>query len=134
MNTWIGCFWVAVGGSFGALARFGIANLVRRWSLTTFPLAGFPLGTLGANLLGCFLIGLLFGSSIAEKAPAIKLGAGVVFLGSLTTFSTFSAEVVTQLNEGQWLTALGYTLVSVFAGLLLVFAGMAVANGFRATT
>ena len=134
MNTWIGCFWIAVGGSLGALTRFGIANLVRRWNFPGPSLAGFPIGTLAANLLGCFLIGLLFGSGVGDKSPAIKLGAGVGFLGSLTTFSTFSAEVVNQLNEGAWMTAFGYMFVSVFVGLLLVFAGMAVANGFRATT
>lgn len=126
MDTWIGCCWVALGGSLGALSRFGIANLARRCFA-----ADFPMGTFVANLLGCFLIGLFLGSGAGEKVPAIKFGVGIGFLGSLTTFSTFSAEAVTQLNEGQGLTALGYILVSIFAGLLLTFAGMAIANSFR---
>ena len=128
MNTWVGCCWIAFGGGLGALSRFGIANLVRRWVQPDFPLA-----TLMANLIGCFLIGLLLGSGIGEKIPAVKFGVGVGFLGSLTTFSTFSAETVVQLNDGEWLTAFGYVAVSVLAGLLLAFAGMAIANGFRAT-
>ena len=127
MDTWIGCCWIALGGSLGALSRFGIANLARRWAVTDF-----PLGTFAANLLGCFLIGLLLGSGLGEKIPAIKFGIGVGFLGSLTTFSTFSAEAVTQINEGQWLMAMSYVLISIFAGLLLAFAGMAIANSFRA--
>ena len=127
MNTWIGCGWIALGGSLGALSRFGIANLARRWVGTDF-----PLGTFVANLIGCFLIGLLLGSGVGDKVPAIKFGIGVGFLGSLTTFSTFSAEAVTQLNEGQWLPAMSYVLVSVIAGMLLAFVGMAIANSFRA--
>lgn len=128
MSTWVGCCWIAVGGGLGALSRFGIANLVRRW---VHP--DFPLGTLVANLIGCFFIGLLLGSGVGEKMPAAKFGVGVGFLGSLTTFSTFSAEIVGQLNDGEWLTAFGYVLVSVLAGLLLTFAGIAIANGLRAT-
>ncbi len=123
MNTWVGCCWIALGGGLGALSRFGIASLFRRWVQPDF-----PLGTIVANLIGCFLIGLLFGSGIGDKVPAIKFGIGVGFLGSLTTFSTFSAETVAQLNNGQWLTAFGYVLVSVLAGLLLTFAGMAIAR------
>jgi len=129
METWVGCCWIAVGGSLGALSRFGIANLVRR-----FVVPDLPLGTLAANLLGCFLIGLFLGSGAGEKIPAAKFGVGVGFLGSLTTFSTFSAETVSQLNQGEWLTAVGYVLVSVLAGVLLTFAGMAIANSFRAAT
>ena len=126
MDTWISCCWVALGGGLGALSRFGIANLARRCFVTDF-----PLGTFAANLLGCFFIGLLLGSGLGEKTPAIKFGVGVGFLGSLTTFSTFSAEAATHLNKGQTLLGMGYVLVSLFAGLLLAYAGMAIARSFR---
>ena len=91
----------------------------------------FPAGTLFANLIGCFLMGVLLGSDLGGKYPAAKLAIGFGFLGSLTTFSTFSAETMTQLNQQQYLVAAGYALVSVVGGVLLTFLGMAIVSPFR---
>ena len=118
---------VATGGALGAMSRFGIYELLRRWKLAGDSVeSGIPLATLLANLIGCFLIGLLLGSGVGEKSPALKYGFGVGFLGSLTTFSTFSAESVEQMQSGQSYLALAYVLISLMAGVLLVYAGMMV--------
>lgn len=126
MESWGSLFWVAVGGGAGAVSRFWIAMLSKHWIAPDF-----PMGTLGANLIGCFLMGALLGSGVGDKYPVAKLALGFGFLGSLTTFSTFSAETMTQLNQHQYLVAAGYAMVSVVGGVLLTLAGMALAGAFR---
>ncbi|MFK7768539.1 MAG: fluoride efflux transporter CrcB [Mariniblastus sp.] len=110
---------IGLGGAIGALSRYGIAEFSKR----VFSVE-FPLGTLIANLVGCFLIGVLLGSGHADKSDPIRLGLGIGFLGSLTTFSTFSAETVTQINSGNWLIAFSNVGISLGLGLILVFVGM----------
>ena len=126
MESWWSLFWVMVGGSAGAGSRYGIAILTKHWISPEF-----NIGTLIANLTGCFLIGLLIGSDLGAKFPAAKLAIGIGFLGSLTTFSTFSAETVDQLDQQQYLLAAGYVSISVTAGVLLTFFGIALSSGFR---
>lgn len=126
-------FWqfaiVAAGGAFGAMSRYGFVRLVQRFEPEEGQLAfGIPLATLLANLVGCFLIGILLGTDFGDKHEAVKLGVGVGFLGALTTFSTFSAETIEQLQNGQSWTAMIYVSLSLMLGFGLVVAGMAVAK------
>lgn len=107
------------GGALGALSRYGIARLGEQVAK-----AGFPVGTFAANMLGCFLIGLLLGSGVGEKNASIKLAAGVGFLGALTTFSTFGAETVSLASDSKWGLAVGNVTANVIVGLALVVLGM----------
>ena len=88
--------FVALGGACGALARYGAGRLVA--SIVEHP---FPLGTWTVNLVGCFLIGMtvpLFGQlSGAERARFFLV---VGFLGSFTTFSTFSLDTMALWGDG----------------------------------
>jgi len=86
----------------------------------------FPLGTLIANLLGCFLIGILIGSGKTETNNSLKLSFGVGFLGALTTFSTFGAETIGHAQSGNLGIAGANVAVNVVVGLLAVVIGMAV--------
>jgi CrcB protein len=111
---------VALGGALGAMARFGISSLVIRCCDVTF-----PLGTLIANVTGCFLIGLLIGSRIGETMPWCKHHLGIGFLGSLTTFSTFSAETLELFHQNRWSVAGINVALSLTLGLICVALGIA---------
>lgn len=104
------------------------ANL--RWVLGTWLnpyLPHLPLGTLAANLLGAFLIGLavaLF-AALPTLSAFWRLFFITGFLGALTTFSTFSSEVFSELQAGRWSWGLAAILVHVAGSLLMVGLGMA---------
>lgn len=102
--------FVAAGGALGAVARFVTSNLIHALVPGRFPLA-----TLCVNVLGSFLIGVLY-VLIAERGVLHtdwRSVAMVGFLGAFTTFSTFSLEAVTLLEHGFVGQALGYTAASV---------------------
>ena len=122
MNTSMQMVWVAIGGALGAITRFGIAELARRYLGQSF-----PIGTLIANLTGCFLIGILLGSG-NDKSEAFRLGVGVGFLGALTTFSTFGLETIRHINEEEWFYAIGNVLANVILGLTFVTIGIAISK------
>lgn len=113
--------FVALGGACGALARYGAGRLVARFVETPF-----PWGTWTVNLLGCFLIGmtvpLLGPLGAADRARAFLV---VGFLGSFTTFSTFSLDTVALWGHGHGLLGLLNAAGSLVCGLLLVAAGRA---------
>lgn len=114
------CLLVGAGGFTGAVCRFGIAHVSRFLWATSF-----PLGTLIANLVGCFLIGVLIGSGKADTNHHLRLSFGVGFLGALTTFSTFGAETMHHAQNGAaWIAGLNVA-VNLIGGLLAVFVGMA---------
>jgi len=118
---------IALGGAFGALARFGLTNLG-----TQLMGAHFPWGTLAVNVIGSFAIGLLF-IALVEKnlLPMAWRSALIVgFLGAMTTFSTFSLHTVHMIQEGRIMEAMGYVLSSVFACLLATFAGLLLGRQF----
>jgi CrcB protein len=112
---------VALGGAFGACARY----LVGRWSLGAFD-SGLPLGTFLVNLSGGLVMGLLAGWLTRQTSDSehLRLLLGVGVLGGFTTFSAFSLELVTMLNRGDTLWALAYALASVTGAVLAVFAGL----------
>lgn len=91
-------FAVAVGGAFGAVARYGVSI----WMMQQFG-GGFPWGTLAVNLVGCFLLGLLDGFVVSGQlvSAEARLLLGTGFLGALTTFSTFSVETIRAFEVGQ---------------------------------
>lgn len=101
--------FVAFGGAFGALARYLLSGALH----TLLPMR-FPLATLCVNLIGSFVIGILY-VLIAERGvlhPDWRSVAMVGFLGAFTTFSTFSLEVVVLLEHGHVGEALLYVLAS----------------------
>jgi len=110
-----------VGGGLGAASRYGISLLtVKMWGTR------FPWGTLTVNLMGCFLIGLLFGLSdrVRLLTPDMRLLLITGFLGALTTFSTFSMETVSAGRAGMMVQPLMNILVNNLGGLALTFLGL----------
>lgn len=112
---------VAVGGAAGTLVRFATGN----WIAANWP-QHFSLGTFLVNIVGCLLIGLLYGFFLMRPELPIELRAGLIvgFLGGLTTFSSFSLDTLRLLESGQVPLALGYAALSVFGGLLATWAGL----------
>ena len=121
MRTEIELLLIGLGGALGAITRFGIGELSRKYIAGTF-----PFHTLIANLVGCFFIGVIMGSGHAKKSDPIRLGIGIGFLGALTTFSTFGAETINHLHDGDWPTAFLNVFANVVLGLVFVFLGMLV--------
>jgi CrcB protein len=116
---------VGIGAALGAWLRWALAVALNA------RVAHFPLGTLAANLAGGFLVGLAVAYFAArhDLSPAWRLFAITGFLGGLTTFSAFSAEVVGLLMAGDWIRGAALAFAHLAGSLLLTFAGFAV---FRA--
>ncbi len=112
---------VAVGAGIGAVLRWWLSARLN----ALFPT--IPPGTLASNLIGAYVVGaaIAFFAGFPAIAPEWRLLIVTGFCGGLTTFSTFSAEMVNLLREGQILWACGELAVHVTGSLLLTFAGMA---------
>ena len=114
-------FAISIGASAGAVLRW----LLGRSLNTLFPL--IPPGTLTANLLGGYLIGLALAifTALPNLSPEWRLLIVTGFLGGLTTFSTFSAEVATLLQQGRLLWAGAAISMHVIGSLFMTLLGMA---------
>ena len=123
--------YVALGGAVGSVLRYHAGRAVGA-------LAGeanaFPWGTLAVNIAGSLLMGALVGW-FARSAPgeaateSARLLLGVGLLGGFTTFSAFSAELVTMLHRGQAGMAFGYAAASLIAGMAAVVIGLVAVQG-----
>jgi CrcB protein len=110
---------ICIGASVGALSRWGLA-------LWLTPGGVIPWGTLAANLIGGYLIGVCIATfqSMPQLDPVWRLLLVTGFLGGLTTFSTFSAEVVIYLLEERYGLAALTALLHVMGTLLMTVAGI----------
>lgn len=116
---------VAVGGAVGSMLRFGLSHWVQ--ALTG---RGFPYGTLSVNVLGCLAMGILY-ALFAERLAAYgiwRLGLLTGLLGGFTTFSAFSIETFSLLEQGETATALSYVLTSVLLCLVATWLGVQLAK------
>jgi len=118
---------VFVGGALGTLARAGLATVMApdpgRWPWPTFIV----------NIVGAFLLGY-FTTRLLERLPVSSyrrplLGTGVC--GGLTTFSTMHVETVRMLEHHHYGLALGYTAVSIVAGLIMLYLATALVRRVR---
>ncbi|WP_085994281.1 fluoride efflux transporter CrcB [Oceanobacillus senegalensis] len=109
---------VMTGGFFGAICRFTLGE----WIYTN---NGFPLGTFLINLIGCFILGwfLTFVSQNKKIRPEYTLLIGTGFIGSFTTFSTFSVETLNLFQEGLIFMGILYVLATTVSGLVLAYVG-----------
>ena len=121
MMGWRALIAVALGGVLGCLLRYGLALAFNRY----FP--SIPPGTLAANFIGCYIIGVALAFFALNPALPIewRLFLTTGFCGGLTTFSTFSAEVVTLLQSGRPTWALGAVALHLGGSILLTLAGFA---------
>lgn len=110
---------ISIGASLGALLRWQLGLKLN----SLFP--ALPLGTLSANLIGAYIIGfaIAYFSQIPQISPEARLLIITGFCGGLTTFSTFSAEIFTQLQNSQMLWAFRTAIVHMFGSVLLTFLG-----------
>lgn len=120
MNLTPSFFAVLIGGAVGCLVRWFLGIQLNH----LFP--NLPPGTLVANLVGGFIIGLAiaFFAGNPHLSPAWKLLITTGFCGGLTTFSTFSAEVVTHLQSGRLPHAIAAIMIHVIGSLLMTALGM----------
>ncbi len=111
---------IALAGSLGALARYGLSGIVPSPADSDF-----PWGTVAVNILGCFLFGLVWslydrGAMSTETRIIVLTG----FLGAFTTFSTFVFESGQMMREAQWMLAVGHITLQNVVGVLALFAGL----------
>jgi len=118
---WKSVFAIALGAAFGAVLRWQLGLKLN----ALFPTV--PPGTLAANLIGGYVIGLglAFFSALPGLAPEWRLLVVTGFCGGLTTFSTFSAEIATLLQQGRPSWALASVATHVIGSVLMSLAGIA---------
>jgi len=126
LHTLHAVFAVCLGASVGALARWQLGLWFNH------PGAWLPWGTLAANLIGGYVIGVLAGVFLIypDINPAWRLLLVTGLMGGLTTFSSFSAEVVEMMVAQRWGTALSTTLLHVGGSFALTYAGLRSVRGF----
>jgi CrcB protein len=110
-------FTIGAGSFIGGIMRYLLSLLIQTKSASPFPLP-----TLAVNIIGCFLIGIVFGLfDKGQISPELKLFLATGVLGGFTTFSAFSNETIILFREGQAAYALLYVAVSVIIGLLATY-------------
>jgi fluoride exporter len=122
-------WYVAFGSALGGAARLLLGNWIQQRAGTSF-----PLGTLIINITGSFILGFLIRYAIATPGigPEMRALLTTGFCGGYTTFSTYSFETATLIEDGRYERASLYIVLSVGLALLGVFGGFATARQFIA--
>jgi len=113
--------FVGLGGAVGSLLRYFIYHIMLKVGGGVFPF----LGTLLVNLLGATALGWFTSKLLLSKKLPGPLGAaiGTGLIGSFTTFSTLSSELIALLQDKHYFLAVGYLLISIIGGLIFAFTG-----------
>lgn len=111
---------VAMGGALGSVGRFLLSKAVQEHTATAFPVATFAV-----NVVGCFVIGLVYGLSLRgnESAGDMKLLLATGFCGGFTTFSTFMNEGSALMKDEHYTYMMLYLFGSLALGLIAVLSG-----------
>jgi len=117
-------WYVAVGSAVGGAARFALSSVIQQRA------GAFPVGTLVVNITGSLILGFLMRYALGSTSVSAETRALLTtgFCGGYTTFSTFSYETVTLVQDGDYRRAAMYVLVSVVVSLVATFVGIAAAN------
>lgn len=118
---------VAFGGSLGAVLRYLIFFYFEKMHKSIFPWQ-----TLAVNLLGAFLIGLLWGYfDRVYASPGLRMFIFIGVLGSFTTFSTFAFDIFSMIHDGQFKNMIVYILSTNILGIGLAFGGFYLSYGLK---
>lgn len=118
-------WYVAIGSAVGGVIRYLLGGAIQRTLA-----ASFPTGTLVINVTGSALLGFIFRYALETPAvtPEIRALLGIGFCGGYTTFSTFSYETLTLLEDGDWRRAGLYVGLSLIGSVLAAFLGFMAAR------
>lgn len=119
---------VALGGAFGAVARYWLGGLIVSHLPSRFPLGTFVVNITGSFIIGCFLT--LFGDRTTLH-PNWRLLVATGFVGAYTTFSTFEYETFRLIESGDFPHAAWNVLLSVMVGFAAVSLGVAAGRWFQ---
>ena len=120
-------FLVGIGGAIGSNLRYGLSTWLGHLATTPYQ---FPIATTLINVLGSLILGCLAGSA-SDRTQAIYLLLGVGFCGGFTTFSTFSLELVEQLQRGKIGLAMLECVMNVALGVGALYVGLLFCQGKR---
>ena len=110
---------IGTGSFIGGVFRYSLSQFIQ----TKF-LSAFPFGTLGVNIIGCFVMGFVFAlSERTNMTSELRLFLATGLIGGFTTFSAFSNETFGLMRDGQLWYALAYIAASILLGLLATFFG-----------
>ncbi len=117
---------IGTGSFIGGVLRYLLSQFLQTRLLSTF-----PFGTLSVNIIGCLVIGLVFGlSERGNLTQEWRLFLATGLCGGFTTFSAFSNETFGMLRDGQYFYAITYITLSVVFGLLATFSGYSIIKLF----
>lgn len=118
--------FIGFGGTLGAITRFSVSKIVSRYWQRQFPLATFVVNVVGSFTLGlCFVIFNTFAGS-TNLESFVSTG----FLGALTTYSTFSFEIIALFEKKETRIGLFYLITSVIAGVIAALTGIWLGNTY----
>ena len=111
---------VGLGSFIGGICRYMVTLFIQNKFLTTF-----PFGTMFVNVLGCFLIGVIYAlSDRGNLSPLWRMFLATGMMGGFTTFSTFSNETVSMLRDAEYVPAFSYIAFSIIIGLAATIGGI----------